>query len=100
MHLGDATQEFTRALEVRARTMQLQQKKRQAFTGASAQPAAIAAPLPVADEVALDMGQENNGGGNQYMQQELLDLVRKHSFGTHASLKLIFKLHRILKHSN
>jgi hypothetical protein len=33
MSLGDATQAFTRALEVRAKTMQLQQKKRQAFTG-------------------------------------------------------------------
>ena len=33
MRLGDATQNFTKALELRARTMQLQQKKRLAFTG-------------------------------------------------------------------
>lgn len=65
MTLGDATQEFTRALELRARTMQLQQRKRQAFTGA---------PPP---EVALDMrGPEPgaDGGSGQYMQQELLEL--------------------------
>jgi syntaxin 5 len=74
MGLGDATQEFTRALEVRAKTMQLQQKKRQAFTGP--QMSVSAAAMPVADHVALDMGSAENssGGGNQYMQQELLDL--------------------------
>lgn len=33
MRLGDCTQAFTRALELRAQTMQLQQQKRQAFTG-------------------------------------------------------------------
>ena len=33
MRLGDATQNFTKALELRARTMQMQQKKRLAFTG-------------------------------------------------------------------
>ena len=33
MRLGESTQNFTKALELRARTMQLQQKKRLAFTG-------------------------------------------------------------------
>jgi hypothetical protein len=60
-------------LEVRAKTMQLQQKKRQAFTGPQM---SVSAALPAADHVALDMGSTENssGGGNQYMQQELLDL--------------------------
>ena len=63
MRLGEATQEFTKALELRARTMQLQQKKRLAFTGPQ-----MAVEQP--KDVALDMGSPDGGG--QYMQQELL----------------------------
>lgn len=93
MTLGECTQSFTRALEQRARTMQVQQKKRQAFTGAvppSGNPFKSAPPSSSGGHVALDMngeenssfssnqssgqGQQQQQGGGGYMEQELLDL--------------------------
>jgi syntaxin 5 len=65
MRLGECTQTFTKALELRARTMQKQQKKRQAFTGTPVE-------APVQDEVALTLGDEMETGG-QYVRFFFLD---------------------------
>lgn len=80
MKLGDCTQGFTRALELRTKTVAAQQKKRQAFTGG-------AVGGSTAPHLALDMGrvpEEDGpgggggggagGGGSNFMQQELLEL--------------------------
>lgn len=84
MRLGDATQEFTKALELRARTMQLQQKKRAAFTGpqisfdSSSGGAGARGGGGAGDgsgDAVLNMGDlGGSDSGGQYMQQELLDL--------------------------
>jgi hypothetical protein len=88
MKLGDCTQGFTRALELRARTMQLQQKKRQAFTGApsysssssSSSSSGVGTKLSNSrstGDVSLDMGgvgkENEQGGDGNFMQQVRLN---------------------------